>query len=860
MIAKTTPAMEKNGPCAIAATAGVPNPYTAPMTEPETPSQPSETCYHCGQPVPPGASHGAVVLGQRRPMCCKGCEAVAEAIVQAGLEDYYRFRTSPSENPVELVPKALRELEVFDDPRIQESFVRDTGDHLREASLILEGITCAACVWLNERHLKSLPGVLDAQINYSTHRALVRWDEQRIRLSRILEAIAAIGYRAHPYDPARQQELVESERRDLLRRLGLAGALGMQVMMIAVALYFGEARGMDPVYEHFFRWVSLLLTAPIVLYSAQPFYTAAWRDLRARTLGMDVPVTLGVFGAFAASAWATVSGGGTIYFESAAMFVFLLLGARFLEAAGRRRALYAVERLAQATPRTATRVTRSLGREREEVIPAIDLRPGDRVRVRPGEPVPADGRVVAGRSSVDESLLTGESRPLPRAAGDPVVGGSLNVESPLDIEVTHVGPDTVLSQILRLLERAQTERPRVAQLANRVAGAFVAVVLLLSAAAGLYWWQAGAPHWLEIAIAVLVVTCPCALSLATPAALTAATGRLAAHGVLATRGDALETLARIRHMAFDKTGTLTEGRPELAGVHAVAASDPGEVLRLAAALERHSEHPLARAIVAAASNDSPPAREVHNTPGAGLEGTIGDERCAVGRPDFVHAFLERHGQTPAHPVPEPPPHATVTWLGSAQRGLLGVLFLRDRLRPGARHSMAALRRRGLQLWLLTGDRPEPAQALAAELGIDRDHVRAGCSPQDKLAELRRLQTAGTPVAMVGDGINDAPVLAGADVSLAMGSGAQLALASADLVLLRPRLGAVAETFDLARRTRRIIVQNLLWALGYNSLALPFAAAGWIHPWMAALGMSASSLVVVANALRLSGVRPAIEET
>ncbi len=828
------------------------------MSDPDPQTRPSP-CYHCGQPVPPGTDFGTVVLGERRPMCCKGCEAVAEAIVQGGLEDYYRFRTASSETARDAVPEALRELAVFDDPRIQRRFVRESGEHVREASLILEGITCAACVWLNERHLKSLPGVLDVQINYATHRAQVRWDERRIRLSRILEAIAAIGYRAHPYDPARQQELVEAERRDLLRRLGLAGALGMQVMMIAVALYFGEAGQMQAVYERFLRWVSLLLTAPIVLYSAQPFYAAAWRDLRAGSLGMDVPVTLGVFGAFAASAWATVTGTGDVYFESAAMFVFLLLGARFLEAAGRRRALYAVERLARATPRAATRIVAVEGNEREETIPAMDLRPGDRVRVRPGEPIPADGRVVAGASSVDESLLTGESRPLAKGPGARVVGGSLNVESPLDIEVTQVGQDTVLSQILQLLERAQSERPRVALLADRAAGRFVAGVLILAAGTGLGWWWVGSPHWLQIAIAVLVVTCPCALSLATPAALTAATGRLAAGGVLVTRGNALEGLGQVRHVGFDKTGTLTEGRPRLERIEPFAGSDPADLLRQAAALEQHSEHPVARAIVQAARErglTGPAAGELRNTPGAGIEGRVEGTHLALGHAQFVQAFLERHGHASEIPDPGAPPDATVALLASSHSGLLGALILRDRLRPEAREALAALRDLGLEVWLLSGDRRAAASAQAASAGIAEDHVLAERTPEGKLQALRRLRSReGAPVAMVGDGINDAPVLAGADVSLAMGSGAALALASADLVLLRSHLGGVPEAFHVARRTRRIVAQNLSWAVGYNLLALPAAAAGWVQPWMAALGMSASSLIVVANALRLARSRP-----
>ena len=473
-----------------------------------------QECFHCGLPVPSGADYGVEIDGVRQPMCCHGCQAVAQAILDAGLGDFYRFRTEKSPQARELVPEQLRELELYDRDDLQKNFVQQEVGEQREAALILEGIVCAACVWLNERHVKALPGVLDFAVNYATHRARVRWDNQRIRLSQILEAISAIGYHAHPFDPGRQEQVYKDEKTRALRRLAVAGLAMVQVMMLAVALYAGDYEGMSDSLRNFLRWVSLLLTTPVILYAARPFFASAWRDLRRRQLGMDVPVSLAIGAAFIASAWATVTGHGEIYFDSVTMFTFFLLAGRFLEMGARHRAGEAAEELVKLLPATAARLTEA----GEERVPVADLAPGDRVLVRPGDGVPADGRVLEGSSSVDESLLTGESLPQVRGVGDLLVGGTVNNESPLVMRVEQVGEATVLSAIVRLLDRAQTEKPAVAQLADRVAGWFVAALLLVAAAVAWWWWQHDPAHAFSVTLSVLVVTCPCALSLATPAA------------------------------------------------------------------------------------------------------------------------------------------------------------------------------------------------------------------------------------------------------------------------------------------------------------------------------------------------------
>ncbi len=799
------------------------------------------SCFHCGLPIPPGTHYAAVIDGQRQPMCCHGCEAVAEAIVVAGLTDFYHHRTAPSRRAEDLIPEQLRGLALYDRPDLQKSFVRAEGEHVREAALILEGIVCAACVWLNERHVNRLPGVLEFRVNYSTHRARLRWDERQIKLSDILAAIAAIGYIAHPFDPNRQEALQKRERAVALRRLAVAGLGSMQVMMLAVGLYVGDFQGMDDWIREFLRWVCLILAVPVVTYSAQSFYSGAWRDLRRRQPGMDVPVSLAILAAFIASVWHTWKGGGEVYYDSVTMFVFFLLTGRFLEMAARHRAAQISEALVRMLPATATRLSAA---GEEEIIAIAELAPGDRVLVRPGETIPADGCIIEGASSVDESLLTGESLPLPRRFGEALIGGAVNIESPLVMRVEKVGADTVLSAISRLLDRAQSEKPRLALLADRIAGWFVAALLAVAAVVLAAWWSlSDFDTAFRVTLSVLVVTCPCALSLATPTAIVAATGALTRLGLLTTRGHTLETLARTTHIIFDKTGTLTFGRPQVAAVEMVDGLEARRALALAAALERGSEHPVGRALAEAAGESVPAATAVRNTPGSGIEGWIEGRRYRVGRLEFV---AELSGAVVSE---RDDFDAASTWvvLGN-ETGLLAWFQLTDTLRPGAAAAVQALQARGLTVELLSGDRPDAVAHIAREAGIAM--ATGGLSPQDKLDRLRELQCQGAVVAMVGDGVNDAPVLAAAQVSLAMGSGTQLAHATADMILLSEKLEHLVGGVDMARRTLAIMRENFAWAIGYNLLALPLAAGGWLTPWMSAIGMSCSSLLVVVNALRL----------
>ncbi|MGF1529059.1 MAG: heavy metal translocating P-type ATPase [Candidatus Competibacterales bacterium] len=789
----------------------------------------ADDCYHCGLPLPPGGASEVVIDGAARPMCCPGCHAVAEAIVAAGLEDFYRHRSATANRPETLIPP---ELVLYDRPEVQRQFVATRGEG-REATLLLEGLNCAACGWLIERRVTQLPGVESLVVNYATHRAQLRWDGQT-PLSELLSAITRLGYGVHPFDPQRQHALQQRERGAALRRLAVAGLGMMQVMMLSVPLY-GADNGLDPAMATFLRWVCLLITTPVVLYAAKPFFAAAWQSLRRRQVGMDVPVSLAIGGAFAASAWHTYVGAGEIYFDSVVMFTFFLLAGRFWEMETRHGAARRQEQLIRLLPTAARRLD---PHGEPEWVATTELGPGDRVWVAPGDTLPADGVVVAGRSSVDEALLSGESLPVVKGVGDEVIGGAVNVESPLTVEVTRVGEEATLSALMRLLTRAQGEKPPVTLLADAVARYFILGLLVVATATGLFWWWWAPAYAFAIVLALLVVTCPCALSLATPAAVTAATGALIRKGVLLTRGASLEAIPKVTHVVFDKTGTLTEGRLTVTAVEVLGDTAKERCLALVAALERGSEHPVGRALAAACSDipDLPPAVvELVNHPGCGVEGWIDGRRYRLGSAAFVAELsgVEAVGEGVV--------------LGDA-RGPLARFILADTPRHDAAQAVATLKARGLTVILLSGDRPGTAQALAAALAID--HVVGGLKPADKLARVRALQGAGAVVAMVGDGVNDAPVLAAADLSLAMGSGTPLAQASADGILLTERLLPSPEALAVGGRTRAILRQNFAWALGYNFLALPATVVGLVAPWMAAVGMSLSSLLVVINAARL----------
>lgn len=802
-------------------------------------------CFHCGLTFE-GPAYPVVVEGIARDTCCAGCQAIARTIADNGLASYYRDRSAPppANQPA---PVLLDELKVYDHADIQRSFVRasETRAGVKEAALLLDGITCAACVWLIERRLAQLAGVRRVEINHAARRARVTWDDNVTKLSDILHAVTRLGYGAQPYDSARLEDALRLERRSMLRRLFVSGLGMMQVMMYAIPAYLADG-AMTADIEQLMRLSSLVLTTPVALWAALPFYRGAWRDLKSRRVGMDVPVAAGLIVAFGASVYATARGAGAVYFDSVSMFVFLLLGARLLEMNARAKAAEAQQRLARLVPATAERIDRYPDPLKCERVPAAALNAGDIVEVRPGTAIPADGIVIDGSSAADEALLTGESRSVVKRAGDPVIGGSVNLQSPLTVRVERVGEESVLAAIVRLTDRAQSAKPAIAVAAERAARWFVALVLAVAVISGGVWYAIDPARALWVAIAVLVVTCPCALSLATPAVLAAATGRLQRAGVLVTAGHALETLSKATHVVFDKTGTLTLGRLSLVGVLPLGARSRECCLAAAAALEAQSEHPVGKAIVEAQRERTAAATQLRNEPGRGIEGRIGASLLRIGRPEFV---AELHGK----PLPDElafiSDDVTLVALGD-ESGWLALITFSDVLRTGARRVVAQLAAQGKTVCILSGDRERRVRHFARELGITT--VRGDATPHGKLEFVESLQRSGAVVAMIGDGVNDAPVLARAQVSIAMGGGTELAHTSADMVLMSERLQPVLEAFDAARLSMRVIRQNLAWAVAYNAIALPLAIAGHVTPLVAAIGMSASSLAVVLNALRLTG--------
>lgn len=797
-----------------------------------------DPCFHCGLPVPAGSHWTVPIDGIERAMCCPGCEAVAQAIVDNHLTDYYRNRQSLPQGVATPVPE---ELKLYDTPELASQFTGADGG--AEATLSIEGIRCAACVWLIEKRLSQVPGLTAANLNVSTEKLQVSWDAARCKPSDILQAVREVGYVAYPFDPIQHGELLRKNARKMFKQVFVAGLSMMQVMMYAVPVYMAGEEVIEPDMEALMRWASLLLTLPAVLYSAVPFFKGAWADLKRRALGMDVPVALGIGAAFIGSTYATVVNRGDVYFDSVTMFIFLLLCSRYLELIARRRAASSLENMQRALPDAAW-LLKDYPRSRDATrIAAVQLHTGDVILAKPGEAVPADCTVLDGETSVELSLLTGESTPQRKTAGEQIAGGAVNVSQPVLLRVDKASRDSTLSALIRLIERAGQGKPQVAQWADRVAAWFVGALLLFALSVFVFWsWYDADRAW-PIAIAVLVVSCPCALSLATPSALAAATDRLLKQGVLVMQPHVLETLHRATHVIFDKTGTLTEGRPVLRAVTLQGPMDDTQVRSVAAALEAGSAHPIAHAL-AAASTDVPQATAIEFVPGQGIAGTVDGVRYRIGSAGFVAQLAGGVASGSQKPG------VTEVFLGS-EAGWLARFELADGLKTDAKRAVDWFRSRGCRVILLSGDASAIAREVAQTLGMDDAH--GDMLPQQKMEFVQGLQRSGAVVTMVGDGINDAAVLRAADVSFAMGSGAALAQSHADAVLLSGSLQSLLDADLSARACMRVIRQNLLWASVYNLTAIPAAAFGILTPWMAGVGMSASSALVVLNALRLQRV-------
>jgi P-type Cu2+ transporter len=785
-------------------------------------------CFHCNEVVPAGFNFSCEFDGELRQFCCAGCLAVATTIIEGNLADYYRFRTAPAQQANAMPAELTAKLAEFDAPEILDDISRQQGA-LTEIELSISGISCAACAWLIEKQLKQLPAVHQVNVNSATQRCHLTWQAKDTPLSFILACLARIGYQASPFIADQEEQQFKAELNRFLKRLAVSGIMSMQVMMLAVALYFGDYTGIEPSHQGYLRWISLFLTLPVVLYAALPFVKNAWRGVKSHQLNMDVPVSLAIYYTFFASAYATVVQTGEVYFESVCMFTFLLQLGKFFEYRARSQARDATSNLLRIMPVSATLIKDN----QQVVVSAKRLKHGDIILIKPGETIAADGDIISGQSSADESMLTGEYTAITKTTGDRVLAGSVNHDGLLQVKVTDSLAASRLGQIIALQQRTLSQKPAVLQKTDRLARYFVQRLLVIAVATFLLWYfwlDADRAFW--VTLSVLVATCPCALSLAAPTAVTCALARLNRRGVLIKNAAVLDVLPELTHIVFDKTGTLTEGRFSVGKVMLTDTRySQTQVLNLIANLETYSEHPIASAfqphLVEKIS-----LQQVNITVGGGISGRYQNQQLKVGSAAFCQVA--------------PPGNAMVyLCIDDVQ---IAAVYLQDALRAEVPSLVHSLQKRGYQLVMLTGDSSEQVEILQHRLQFDK--VLKGCSPEQKVDEINQLVTTGNKVLMLGDGINDNPGFHAAHVSVTLETGSDLSKNQADVVLLQPSIRLLGDLLAGSQQAQRIIRQNLFWAAGYNLCIIPLAVAGFVSPYIAVIGMSFSSLLVVSNSLRL----------
>ncbi len=816
-------------------------------------------CDHCLLPVSTRDAVSDDSPTGRKVFCCHACRAIYRMITEEGYGDFYTRRDWKTVG----IPEALRSADQPEPepPAVEQEalllFIRGDGD-IKEADLMVDGIRCASCIWLNEKVLERTKGVLSARINFATHRALIRWDGARTTLHAIIARIRSVGYLARPYTPAAQEETLKKQNYDLLVRLGTASFFSMQLMVLSFGLYAGYFQGIDPREKHWLEFFALLVCTPVLFYSGWPFLRGAYGGLRNRALNMDVLISVGALSAYFLSIHHMLTR-GEVYFDTSAMIITLVLLGRFLEHTAKRRASQAVARLLALQPQDARLV-----RGKDRVMVSVNsLKIGDVLEIRPGEKVALDGIVKEGVSEADESLVTGESRPVEKSPGSGVIGGTINGLGTVIMEVTRVGQETTLSRIARLVENAQASTAPIHRFADRVSAYFIPFVI---AAAGLTFW-----HWhryfyadqsLLVAVSVLVIACPCALGLATPVAVLAGTGRAARSGILIKGGDVLERMHKVDTVVMDKTGTLTTGKMQVVEVrsaecgmrnHNSKLQTPNSetILLYAASAEQGSEHLLGAAIVRYAREKGIlPLRSegFQAAPGQGVRAMVEGKQVLVGKQSLLEQEgIVVHPEIAAQAEVLEQSGRTVVFV-SQEKALLGMIALMDSPKPDAAFAVERLKRMGMEVVMMTGDNRTTADVIAERTGIEKS--LSGVLPSGKSEEVTKLRTEGRVVAMVGDGINDAPALAAADVGVAMSAGSDIAVESAGMVLMRSDLTGVVQAIELSRKTFRVIKQNLFWAFFYNVAAIPLAMAGLLHPIVAAGAMALSSVTVVTNSLRL----------
>ncbi|QGX41616.1 heavy metal translocating P-type ATPase [Permianibacter aggregans] len=789
-------------------------------------------CFHCHEPVLTGQQFMLKQNEQALPFCCAGCKAVAETIFAAGLDSYYQHRAQPASRSDAAPPEAL--WQALARSAEDAGIVQHDGDNT-EADFFVEQLQCPACAWLIERHLRQLPGVSQVQVQLSDRKLTLHWCGGETDMVSLLSALHQIGYQAVPFSADAMETALAEEQRYLLKRLAVAGFGMMQSMMYAFGLYFDAFSELTLVQENWLRWSSMLVTLPVVLYSGQVFFRRAWSALKMRSVTMDTSVSIAILLAFFASLYATLVQQGQIYFDSVGMFVFLLLLGRFLELRARQRVIT----LSGTQHRLLPRLIERWQDDCWQISAVSALQSGDRIRIKAGEVCPVDGDLLSSKATVVESQITGESDRIGKQVNARIFAGSLVADNAIELRVENAGTDTYLSQLSRLSEQALQHKPGIQLWADKVARYFIAGILLIAAIVFAVWLFVEPNRALDITIAVLVVTCPCALSLALPTAWASAIRFLLQKGVLIRRAEAMEQLLGVTDIVFDKTGTLTTGEQRVAAmVRNPRHPDAHRAEQLAASLEHYSTHPLAKAL-AGVNEQKLRVDNIQEFPGQGMSGEIDGKPYRIGSAEFID-------------VADQGIRRQATVVLADEKDWIASFTLTEKMREQTEATLQWLQSQGYRLHLLSGDNEQRVWHVAQNLPLAQYRYR--CLPEQKMQYVQALQKEKRRVLMIGDGVNDAAVLAASDVSMAMGSAADVSRLNADIILLHDQLPAIAATLRYAGRTQAIIRQNLSWALLYNVIAIPFACIGWISPWLAALGMTASSLWVTLNSCRLAQQR------
>ena len=807
------------------------------------------SCFHCGQAIPEGDLILKPINGEEQKFCCHGCASVCEVIYEAGMQSFYQ--RTPDGELLSPPPPPNRDIEFYDYDEVQSQFVGDLGDR-REITLMSEAIHCAACVWLIEHTMAKMEGIQLTSVNFTNKQIKVRWDNNVVKLSEIIKKLNSIGYDATPYDASASEQAYRKANRDLLYRLGFAGFAMMNVMWFSVALYSGAAE--DQEFRSYFHWLEFIIASATLAYSGQPFLKGAWTSIRSKTVGMDVSISLGMLTTFAYSTWVTMhpESLGDVYFDTLIDFMFLLLIGRYLEAISKNKAIDASRRLMDLQPKVA----RQLQSGEPHIVPVRTLLKGSHILVKPGDKFPVDGIVLEGQSMVNEAMLSGESREISKSEGDSVSAGTINVDGSLTVQVSAILQDTKLGKIVHLVEEAQGSKAPIQCTADKIMPWFVTVTITLAVASFVYWFfNAGIEFAIMTGTAVLIITCPCAFGLATPMAIAVASGVSARHGILVKNGAVLETLNKVEHFVFDKTGTLTKGEMKVVDSAWIEGVDEKEIFIQAASIESKSEHSLGLAVTESvketyslSASSWLEIKHFKAFPGKGVTAYIGEDFFNIGTAKWLQLqnislpdeLLELSKLRAAEAK-------TAIWI-SKNNQIQGVVFLEDEIRPEAKTLIRRLKAKGKQVTLLSGDQAIVANQVAERLGGMQ--VIAEVLPEDKNQVIRDLQSTGQQVAMVGDGVNDAPALVRADVGIALGSGTDVSMDSADIVLINDHILAVSTAVELSERTLRTVKQNIASSIAYNIIMVPLAMSGLLTPLIAAITMPLSSLVVIGNAARI----------